>query len=240
MRMYGNFSVIGNNFHAVDLMTEQIIAILYKDFLIEIRQKESLLSIVCFTSLSLVLLRFAFDRDAQEVALMAPGMLWSVFLTAGTLAINKQVSQETIDRRIDLLLSAPIDRGVLFFSKLFANFFFLLLTLIIMMFFLCVAFSIFPQSFLWLIAILVFGLLGFSAVAVLLSTITAQVPGREILLPILVFPLAVPGLISAVKISNYIFFSGSELEFFSWWKLLLIFDTFLVAASWLSFEVILD
>ncbi len=221
-------------------MIQQIVAILYKDFLIEFRQKESVLSIICFTSLSLIVLRFAFDHDAQEVALMAPGMLWAVFLTAGTLAINKQTSQEAIDRRIDLLISAPIDRGVLFLSKLLATFLFLLLTLVVMMFFLCVAFSIFPQSFLWLFAVLVFGSLGFSAVAVVLSIITSQIPGREILLPILLFPLAVPGLISAVKISNYIFFSGSELEFWSWWKLLLIFDTFLVVASWLSFEVILD
>jgi heme exporter protein B len=69
---------------------------------------------------------------------------------------------------------------------------------------------------------------------------TASLRGREVLLPILLFPLMTPNLISVVHITEYVFFGGQWEEVWSWWKLLIIFDVIVGTVSYLSFEFVLE
>ena len=73
-----------------------------------------------------------------------------------------------------------------------------------------------------------------------MTALTATVRGKEILLPIIIFPLMIPGLLCVVRLTDYIFFGSNSEEAWTWWKLLIGFDVFLFTISLLGFELVLE
>jgi len=135
----------------------------------------------------------------------------------------------------------PLDRGNLFLGKMLGTTLFLSLVqlLIVPMFILFFEVSLSEEW--WLLALVMFaGTFGFTALGTLLAGMTATLRGREMLLPILLFPLITPNLISVVHITSYVFFGGNWDEIFPWWKLLMAFDVVISVVSYLSFEFILE
>ena len=88
--------------------------------------------------------------------------------------------------------------------------------------------------------ILLAGTVGFSALGTLLTAMTASLKGREVLLPILLFPLMVPGLLSLVNLTAYLFFDTRPEQVNAWWNLLLGFDVLLLVVSILGFEFVME
>jgi heme exporter protein B len=84
------------------------------------------------------------------------------------------------------------------------------------------------------------GTVGFSALGTLLTAMTASLKGREVLLPILLFPLMVPGLLSLVNLTAYLFFDTGSEQVGAWWNLLLGFDILLLVVSILGFEFVME
>jgi heme exporter protein B len=138
------------------------------------------------------------------------------------------------------LLTSPVDRSVLFLGKMLANTISLLLTQLLFIPLCLFLFEVEVQNWLVLFLVLLFGTVGFSSLGTLLTAMTATVRGKEMLLPILIFPLMVPSLLCVVRLTDFLFFGSHPEEVWSWWKLLLGFDVVLFTLSLLGFEFVVE
>ena len=138
------------------------------------------------------------------------------------------------------LLLAPVDRSVLFLGKMLANTLFLLFTQLLFIPLCLFFFEIEVRNWLELLMVLFFGTVGFSSLGTLLTAMTSTLRGKEMLLPILIFPLMVPSLLCVVRLTDFLFFGAHSEEVWSWWKLLLGFDVVLFTLSLLGFEFIVE
>ena len=218
----------------------QILILLWKDLLIDLRRKENFLSMLLFSTLTLLIFQFAMGDDQRTFRLALPGIIWVVFMLTGVLSLNKSYQQDSENGCIGGLLLAPLDRTVLFLGKFLANLCFLLVAQLL---FLALCFLFFPlrvQHWPSVPGILLAGTIGFSALGTLLTAMTASLKGREVLLPILLFPLMVPGLLSLVNLTAYLFFDTRPEQVDAWWNLLLGFDVLLLVVSILGFEFVME
>ncbi|MGA1598027.1 MAG: heme exporter protein CcmB [bacterium] len=221
-------------------MFRQLAILVWKDVLIDLRRKENLISLLLFSILTLLIFNFAAGDPPQAFQKLIPGLIWVVFLMSGTLALGKSFVQEMETGCIGGLLLAPMDRSLLFLGKTLANLIFLLISQSIFIALSLFFFAIPPQSLGHLFLVLLAGSLGFSALGTVLTAMTAALRGREVLLPILLFPLMVPSVISLVHLSSFLLFGEYSEEVGSWWKLLLGNDALLIIASTLGFELVTE
>ena len=171
----------------------------------------------------------------------AAGLLWITMLLAGVLGLSKSFTQEREQGCMDGLLLTPVSRGVLYLGKMLSNTLFLTLILALLL----PLFSLFMGVGLrgaWapLVAVLLGGTLGFTALGTLLGGITASLKGREVLLPILLFPLIVPIVVVVVHLSGILLEGQPLLEERNWLQLLLAFDAVFVIVSYLVFEYVME
>ena len=221
--------------------TRQLGILIWKDVVIDIRRKENFLSMFLFSLLTLIIFNFALGDDPKFFRLMIPGIIWVVFLLAGILGLSKTFIQEVENGCMTGLLMAPIDRGQLFLGKMLSTTLFLSLVQLLIVPMFIVFFDLTLAREWWmLVLVMLSGTLGFTSLGTLLAAMTACLRGREVLLPILLFPLMTPNLISVVHITEYVFFGGQWEEVWSWWKLLIIFDVIVGTVSYLSFEFVLE
>lgn len=177
-----------------------ISAIVSKDIVIELRKKEAVASMMMFGLLVLVIFSFAFVPSSLERALIAPGILWVAFAFAGILGLNRSLSIELDNDCLQGLLLAPISRGELYLGKLASNFIFMMIAELIILPIFMVFYNLrFNVQFLEITAIAFLGTLAFASVGTILSTISANTGMKEVMLPILQFPLTIPVIIAAVE-----------------------------------------
>ena len=219
---------------------KKIYILVWKDFLIDIRRKDNILSMLLFLIVNFLIIKFSIGEDIKNFKHTLPGIIWVVFLFAGALGLEKSFLQERESGCIDGLLSAPVGRGVLFLGKMLGNTLFLMITQIIFVTSVIIVFSIELKNWFELFIVLLLGTIGFSSLGTLLTALTATVKGRGMLLPVLIFPLMLPGLLCVVKITDFLFFGTFPDEVWSWWKLLISFDLILLTISILGFEIVLE
>jgi heme exporter protein B len=159
---------------------------------------------------------------------------------SGVLGLGKSYVQEMETGCMGGLLTTPVDRSVLFLGKMLANTIFLVLSQLLFIPLCLFLFEIEVRNWNELILVLIFGTVGFSSLGTLLSAMTATVRGKEMLLPILIFPLMVPSLLCVVRLTDFLFFGSHPEEVWSWWKLLLSFDVVLFTVSLLGFEFVVE
>ena len=159
---------------------------------------------------------------------------------SGVLGLGKSFVQEMESGCMGALLIAPVDRSVLFLGKMLANTMFLLLTQLLFVPLCLFIFEIDVISWTGLFLVLLFGTIGFSSLGTLLTVMTSTVRGKEILLPILIFPLMVPSLLCVVRLMENLFFGLHQQEVWSWWKLLVGFDIVLFTMTILGFEFVVE
>ncbi len=222
------------------LIFQQTLALVWKDVLIDLRRKENLLSMLLFAVLTLLVFQFAMGEHPKMFLTALPGVVWIVFLLSGVLGLGKSFMQEIETGCMGGLLMAPVDRSVLYLGKMLANTFFLFIS---QMFFIPLCLLLFDVSVSdWgqMLLVLLAGTVGFSSLGTLLTAMTATVRGKEMLLPILLFPLMVPSLLCVVRLTDNLFFGSHPEEVWSWWKLLLGFDIVLTTLSILGFEFVVE
>ena len=161
-------------------------------------------------------------------------------LMSGVLGLGKSFVQEMESGCMGALLIAPVDRSVLFLGKMLANTIFLLITQLLFVPLCLFIFEIYVLSWTGLFLVLLFGTIGFSSLGTLLTVMTSTVRGKEILLPILIFPLMVPSLLCVVRLMENLFFGLHQQEVWSWWKLLAGFDIVLFTLTILGFEFVVE
>ncbi|OQX89053.1 hypothetical protein B6D60_00030 [candidate division KSB1 bacterium 4484_87] len=218
-----------------------ILTIAWKDALSEFRSKETISSMVIFCLIVVIIFNFMLEPGSTLIKEMVPGILWIAITFAGILGLNRSFIYEVDQGCLLGLLLCPVDHIVIYFGKMLGNLLFILIMEVILLPLMVVLFNL---SILSIIApltlILLLGTLGFSAVGTLLSAISVNTRAREILLPILLFPVSIPILMAAVKSTNHLLQNGSIGEAMPWIKLLIGFDIIFLTVSSLLFEYVVE
>ncbi len=219
----------------------KITAILWKDFVTELRTKELLSAMFTFSLLILLIFNFAFSFSVENLQYLAPAILWITFTFAGILGLGRSFAIEKEGNSILGLLLTPIDRSLLYFGKMIGNliFVFIIEAVTLVIFVLFFNYNLFnvilPLSF-----VIVLGTIGFVSVGTLFSAIALNTRLREVLLPILLLPIIIPVIVSSVKLTasilegNSVFSAGSAIQ------ILVSFDIIFIAACAIIFEYVLE
>ncbi len=216
----------------------QVSALVGKELLVEFRRRELLVSLAVFSVLVLLVFDFAFDLGSTNLVALGPGVLWVTFIFAGVLGLNRAFALEQDKGTLDGLLLAPVDRGAIYLAKLLAHVVFMLAVEVISV----VVFIAFFNPSLdlpLLVATLVLATVGFSTVGTLFAAMSASTRAREVLLPVLLFPVSVPVLIAAVQATSLAFGSsvGSDRP---WLGLIAAYDAIFLAVSFAVFDFVLE
>jgi heme exporter protein B len=217
----------------------KILAIVWKDIVAEFRTKEMFSAMFVFAVLVIVVFTFAFDLrvSGERVRQVAPGALWVAFAFAGILGLNRAFVAEKDRGCLEGLLLAPVDHTAIYFGKMISTVLFMLVVEALML-------PVFTAFFgvnlfdLRLVFVIVLGTVGFASVGTILSAMTAQTRAREVLLPILLLPVAAPVLIAAVKATAGLLDGLTMGEVSLWWQLLLAFAFLYPAIAFMTFDFI--
>jgi len=188
---------------------KKIWAIFRKDLLIELRTKDSFNSMLFFGVVVLVVFSFALASVRESIRSAVPGILWVAFAFSGTLGLNRMFAAEKENSCLQGLLMIPVDRGIIYFGKMLAATVFMLISEIIISIFTMIFFNLTVwREIPYLALIFLIGTLGFAAVGTLLSAIAVNTKMREVLLPLILFPVILPILINAVEATSIVLNSG--------------------------------
>jgi heme exporter protein B len=212
-----------------------------KDVLVELRSRETFTTMLFFGVVILFLFHFSLNPERENTALLAPGLLWLAFMFTGVLGLGRSFQSEQTNDCLEQLLLVPGDRGNIFLGKLVGNMAFMLAVELLII----PLFALFFQLDLWhallpLLVVAVLGTLGFAIIGTLFSALTANLRAREVLFPLLLFPLVVPVIIGAVTATGIILGGGTLGEASGWLKLLGAFDTMFLAVAYLTFEFVVE
>ena len=219
------------------IFLEQVLAILWKDIRYELRSKQMWTGMGLFALLVLVIFNFAFDLRVDNTAAVAPGALWIAFVFASLLGLGRTIAAEREKGAMDRLLLCPVDRKAIYLAKLLGN---LLFIGVVELVSLPVFVALFNVSLNGgtLALIVLAGTIGVAAIGTLFSAMAAATRARELLLPILVFPLIVPVVIGAVRAtSNLIVPLANEPP---WLGLIAAFDIIFLSVSMLTFQYVIE
>jgi heme exporter protein B len=217
----------------------QVGAILWKDLVAELRARELLGGMAVFALLVLLVFNFAFDLRVDNVGAVAPGVLWVAFTFAGVLGLGRSFVIEKDRGVLDGLLLAPIERGAIYLAKLLGNFLFMILVEAI-----CLpvftAFFNFGVVSIDVIAIALLGTFGFAAVGTLFSAMAVNTRARDVLLPLLVFPVCIPVVIAAVEATSQVFAGDAAGDRLRWLALLAAFDVIFTVVCFVIFDFVVE
>jgi heme exporter protein B len=219
----------------------QLWALVWKEALVEARGRETVLAGAVFALLVLVIFNFAFDLRVENAAAVAPGVLWVTVTFAGVLSLGRSFARERDRRTLDGLLLAPVDRSALYFAKVVANVVAMLVVETIAVPAFIGLFNV-SVSFGLLVVGLVLGTLGFAGVGTLFAAIAAHTRAREVLLPLLLFPIQVPVILATVKVTGAaVAVPGQQPpDVGQWLGLLVAFDALFLSLSVLLFEHVIE
>ena len=222
-------------------IVKQTFLLLRKDLLLETRRRESLLTMFFFGILLLFVFHFSFDLTPERVAEMAPALLWLAFLFTGTLGLAQLFEAERSNHCLDALLLSPMDRGALFLAKVCFNITLMVLVEIVVIPLFWILFNLRSWEvipLLFLMALL--GTIGFCVLGTLLSAVTLKARARELLLPLILFPLMVPVILATIRCMESVLRAGAIGDAVLWLRLLIGFDVIFLTLGVLIFDWVID
>jgi len=198
------------------------ISLLKKELFIEFRSREVILSMLIF-GLSIIL-AFAFTTNLSKIIVLnyAPGMFWIMILFVTTLGVHRSFTYEKNFDAFSLLISAPIDRGLIYLSKWISGTIFLTVMeiIIIIPFFKFLLLDL-PSNFILFSLTSILINFAIMSIASLVAGISMRANFSEVLVPILFFPLVSPVIIAATKISSGVL-SGDPYQLWQIWLLIIV------------------
>jgi heme exporter protein B len=214
-------------------------AVIWKDLVAELRSRELLSAMLVFALLVIIIFNFALELDPKTRAGVTAGVLWVTFIFAGTLGLNRSMAIEKDRGCMDGLLLAPIDRSAIYFGKAIGNLIFMLIVEIIVLplYSLLYNINLFKPG---LMLVILLGSIGYIVVGTLLATMAVQARTRDILLPILLFPVALPVLMASVKASNGFLQALPMAEIQPWLNLLIVYDIIFTAVAFMVFDFVVE
>ncbi len=214
-----------------------VLAILWKDVILELRTKDIVVSALVFALLVIVVFSFAITPTPQTVAFVAPGILWISFTFGGVLGLNRSMALERESGGLHALMLAPVSRDLIFFGKMLGTFLFMLLVEVAVFPVFAVLFN-FSLLLPGLIPVAVLATLAIAAVGTLFAAIAANTRSREVMLPLLFFPVVVPVVIAAVEASTAVL--QGDTAFDRWIPFLLAFDAVFLVVCPFAFQLVVE
>jgi heme exporter protein B len=216
-------------------------ALIWKDLTTEARSKAGFNAVAFLGVLILLLFGFALGPDAEALRNAAAGALWLAILFAGVLAFNRSYQLELDGEALEPLLLYPAPRWTIFAGKFVANLLFVLLVEAVIVPIAVILFQVSaPSGWLPQAGVLVLGSIGFVALGTFYASMASRSRAREVLLPLLLFPMLVPVLLAAAEASSAMLVGDPMREAGAWIRLLIAFDVIFVVASFLAFEHVIE
>ncbi|MBF6569956.1 MAG: heme exporter protein CcmB [Candidatus Binataceae bacterium] len=218
----------------------QFRAILGKDLRLEIRSGESTIALIALSLLILVVIVFALSQAGARGTEAGAGALWIAMLFSGMLGAVRALSSERDNGTIYALLVSPVDRTTIYFAKLTAAVVFMAIAEVAAVVLMVLFFNLnFDFGLLRMLPILALGVIGFGALATVLSAVSGHTRMGDLILPVLAVPLYVPALIAGVKASAAMLSGAPFTSAAIWIKILIAFDLLFVGAGYLLFEFVI-
>jgi heme exporter protein B len=214
-------------------------AVIWKDLVAEMRSRELLSAMLVFALLVILIFNFSLELDLSTRRAVTSGVLWVTFAFAGTLGLNRSMAIEKDRGCLDGLLLAPVDRSAVYFGKAISNLAFMLIVeaIILPVYSLLYNTNLFNPG---LIGVTILGSIGYVAVGTLLAGMAVQTRTRDILLPILLFPVAIPVLLASVKASEGLLQGLANTDIMPWVNLLLVYDIIFIAIAFMTFDSVVE
>jgi heme exporter protein B len=211
-------------------------AVAWKDLTAERRTRANFNAVVSFAALMLLLFGFALGPDTEALHRAAAGIVWLTVLFSGILVFNRSYQLELESGAIESLLLYPGDRKAIFAGKLVANLAFVFLVELLVVPMAVVFYNLPLQHIGGFLTILFLGTFGFVTLGTFYAAMSSRVRAREVLLPLLLFPMLVPLLLAAVQGTTALLAGDPMGEAGSWIRLLVAFDVIFLVAAFLAFE----
>jgi len=242
----------------------KFVHVIWKDLKAEFRTKQMLNSMLVFAFLVVTIFSFSFqalmsyffdiqgiiasasgDRNAYATLLtnFAPGVLWIAFTFTGILGISRSFAAEKEEGCLEGLKLCPVERYSIYTGKAVANavLMFVMEILAVPVFIVLFNYSGFTAGSLLVFALVaVLGTLGFVFVGTLLSALTVNIRTRELLLPVVLFPVLAPLLIASVQATGKALAGSPPGEIAGELQLLLVYDVIFFIAAQLVFEYAIE
>jgi heme exporter protein B len=217
----------------------KVFAIVWKDVRAELRTKDILSSMLVFAGLAVVIFQFAFDLRADNVRVVLPGVVWIAITFSGVLGLNRSFILEQDRGSLEGLLLAPMDRSAIYFGKLIGNLLFIFVVELVLLPLISIFFNVWvltPS----IVLVVFLGTIGFAAVGTLFAALSVNTRAREVMLPILLFPIMVPVLIAGVRAMGALLDGETLQEITQWLRLLVAYDAIFIAAAFLLFDYVVE
>ena len=215
------------------------LVIAWKDILSETRSKEIISSVLVFAILVIVIFNFAFSGSQQTMISLTPGMLWVTFAFAGVLSLNRAFIQEKEDNCLEGLMVCPVSRETIYLGKMLGSLFFMLFIEAVVLPIFALLFNV--NVITWpLITITILATLGFVTIGTLFSALAVNTKAREMVLPILFFPIVAPVIISAISASGRVLGGESWVDITSWLGIIAAFDLIFLVVAYLIFSFVIE
>ncbi|MHB1295334.1 MAG: heme exporter protein CcmB [Anaerolineae bacterium] len=214
-------------------------AIVAKDVAAELHTWEALSAMLVFALLAVLAFGLALDLSGAAGRAAAPGVLWTTLLLAGTLGLNRSLVKEQQSGSLETLLLAPVDRGAILLGKALGN----LLTMG------AVALALLPVLGALLgvpllrgsvLLVILLGIAGYATAGTLVTAMAVNTRAREVMLPVLLLPLAVPVLIGGVRATGSLLDGAVLAEVSGWLGLLAAYDLVMLAVALLTFGYLVE
>ena len=214
-----------------------VMTILWKDVILELRTKDIVVSALVFALLVIVVFNFAITPTPQTVAFVAPGILWIAFTFGGVLGLNRSMALEREGGGLQALMLVPVSRDLIFFGKMLGTFLFMLLVelAVFPVFAVLYNFSLLLPG---LIPIAILATLAIATVGTLFSAIASNTRSREVMLPLLFFPVLVPAVVAAVEASTAVIQGSSPFD--RWIPFLIAFDAIFLVVCPFAFQLVVE
>lgn len=221
------------------MLFKQFFVLIKKDFKLQYKNFSGVCSIFFFCIVILLIFQLALPVDLQNN--FAPRIYWITFFFSNNLLFQRNILIERENKVFERVLIAPISRFVLMLSKIWNNFFLCLLLQCLLIPIVAIFFNInFFVNFGQLVLLIIFASLGFCALGTLISAITVELKFKEILFPLLLFPMSIPLLLASIKLIELIISDISLKSDLTGIKILIAFDLIYLIICWIAYEFALD
>jgi heme exporter protein CcmB len=209
-----------------------------KDLLIEIRSREIIYTTLFFAVSCVLVFAFGFVHDGRPVEDAAAGILWIAIAFSGTLALGRAFERERQSETLRALMMAPVDRPALYVGKLVGVLILLAAVEAIVVPLVALMFQapVFAHPIL-MAGLLASGTIGFAAVGTLFAAMLVRARSRDVLLPILLYPITIPVIIGGVRGTAALLQTDVDLPMATTWlSMLVFFDVVFITLALWTFE----
>ena len=216
------------------------LATLKKDICLEWRSKDAINSMLFFALLVVVVFSFSFDPLAEESRQIAGGLIWVAFLFASVVALNQTWARELRNQVLDAYRVSPAPANSLFLAKALGNFIFVLVLEAVMTPLFVVFYKLRVLGPAWqLLPVAILGTWAIVVNGTFFAAMSLRTRSREIMLPLLLFPITIPALISMVEATTIILVGDPATSAKFWIVLLATYDVVFTTGCLALFETVL-